>query len=132
MAPLPVAEAARWRASSIRPPTSETPNCLGELASRTADGRQARDHHARALAIARDLGTPPEEARALEGIGHSHLRDGNPTQAAAPLRNALALYQRIGSPAARRVEETLRQSGLSTAARRLPGRRAVEREDGGS
>ncbi|HEY7147571.1 MAG TPA: tetratricopeptide repeat protein, partial [Streptosporangiaceae bacterium] len=67
-----------------------TLNCLGELASRTADGRQARDHHAQALAIARDLGTPPEEARALEGIGRSHLRDGNPTQAAAPLRDALA------------------------------------------
>jgi tetratricopeptide (TPR) repeat protein/transcriptional regulator with XRE-family HTH domain len=111
---------------------AETLNCLGELASRTADGHQARDHHAQALAIARDLGTPPEEARALEGIGRSHLRDGNPTQAAAPLRDALAIYQRIGSPAARRVEETLRQSGLSAAARRLPARRAGEREDGGS
>jgi hypothetical protein len=28
-------------------------NCLGELASRTANGHQARDHHAQALAIAR-------------------------------------------------------------------------------
>jgi tetratricopeptide (TPR) repeat protein/transcriptional regulator with XRE-family HTH domain len=94
---------------------AETLNCLGELASRTADGRQARDHHAQALAIARDLGTPQEQARALEGIGHSHLRDGNPTQAAAPLRDALAIYQRIGSPAARRVEETLRRNGLFPA-----------------
>ena len=33
---------------------AETLNCLGELASRTADGRQARDHDAQALAIARD------------------------------------------------------------------------------
>jgi tetratricopeptide (TPR) repeat protein len=91
---------------------AETLNCLGELASRTADGRQARDHHAQALAIARDLGTPLEEGRALEGTGHSHLLDGNPTQAAAPLRDALATYQRIASPAARRVEETLRQHEL--------------------
>jgi tetratricopeptide (TPR) repeat protein/transcriptional regulator with XRE-family HTH domain len=91
---------------------AETLNCLGELSSRTADGRQARDDHAQALAIARDLGVPAEEARALEGIGRSHLRDGNPTQAAAPLRDALAIYQRIGGPAARRVEETLK-SGLT-------------------
>ena len=94
---------------------AETLNCLGELASRTADGRQARDHHTQALAIARDLDTPPKQARALEGIGHSHLRDGNPAQAAAPLRDALAIYQRIGSPAAQRVEETLRQHGLPPA-----------------
>ena len=105
----------RNRGISDRAGQAETLNCLGELASRTADGRQARDHHAQALAIARDLGTPPEQARALEGIGHSHLRDGNPTQAAAPLRDALAIYQRTGSPAARRVEETLRQHGLSPA-----------------
>jgi tetratricopeptide (TPR) repeat protein/transcriptional regulator with XRE-family HTH domain len=91
---------------------AETLNCLGELASRTADGRQARKHHARALAFARELGTPPEEARALEGIGHSYLHDGNPAQAAAPLRDALAIYQRIAAPAAGRIEETLRQHGL--------------------
>jgi tetratricopeptide (TPR) repeat protein len=88
---------------------AETLNCLGELSSRTDDGRQARDYHAQALAIARDLGTPREQARALEGIGRSHLCDGNPTQAAALLRDALAIYQRIGSPAARRIQETLLQ-----------------------
>ena len=35
--------------------------------SRTSDSQQARDHHAQALAIARELGAPLEEARALEG-----------------------------------------------------------------
>ena len=89
---------------------AETLNCLGELASRTANGRQARDHHAQALAIAREIGTPLEEARALEGIGHSHLRDSNPSEATASLRQALAIYQRIAAPAARRVQETLTQS----------------------
>jgi Tfp pilus assembly protein PilF len=88
---------------------AETLNCLGELASRTADGRQARGHHAQALALARQLGTPPEQARALEGIGHSHLRDGHASEATASLEQALAIYQRIGSPAARRVQETLTQ-----------------------
>lgn len=94
---------------------AETLNCIGELSSRTGADQQARDHHAQALAIAREPGTPPEQARALEGIGRSHLCDGDPIQAAAPLRDALAIYQRIGSPAARRVQETLRQHGLSPA-----------------
>jgi tetratricopeptide (TPR) repeat protein len=88
---------------------AETLNCLGELASRTADGRQARDHHAQALAIARQLGTPAGEARALDGIGHSHLRDGHPRKSTAWLKQALTIYQRIGSPNARRVQETLLQ-----------------------
>jgi tetratricopeptide (TPR) repeat protein len=89
---------------------AETLNCLGELASRTADGRQARDYHAQALAIARELGASPEEARALEGIGRSHLRDGHASEAAACLEQALAIYQRIAAPATRRVQETLTQS----------------------
>jgi tetratricopeptide (TPR) repeat protein/transcriptional regulator with XRE-family HTH domain len=113
----------RDRSAGNRAGEAETLNSLGELASRTGDGRQARDHHAQALAIARDLGTPPEQARALEGIGHSHLRDGNPTQAAAPLREALAIYQRIGSLAARRVQENLlqlRQDNQAPAPKRQP------------
>jgi tetratricopeptide (TPR) repeat protein len=91
---------------------AETLNCLGELASRTADSGQARDHHTQALALTRELGLPPEEARALEGIGRSHLHDGNPTQATAPLQDALAIYQRIESPAAQHVKEALHQHGL--------------------
>ena len=97
---------------------AEVLNSLGELSSRTAAGRQARDHHNQALAIARELGMPLEEARALEGIGQSHVQEGNPSQAAATLRDALAIYQRIGSPAAGRVEETLRQHGLPPASAR--------------
>jgi len=98
------------RHASGRGRQAETMNCLGELASRTADGRQARDHHAQALAIARDLGIPLEEARALEGIGHSHLRDSHASEGTACLEQALAIYQRIAAPAARRVQETLTQS----------------------
>jgi len=50
---------------------------------------------------------PLEEARALEGLGQSHLQDGNLSQAAAHLQQALAIYQRIGAPAARRIQESL-------------------------
>ena len=47
-----------------------------------------------------------KEARALEGISNSHLHDGNPSYAAEYLRQALAMYRRIGAPAAQRVQET--------------------------
>jgi tetratricopeptide (TPR) repeat protein/transcriptional regulator with XRE-family HTH domain len=86
---------------------------LGELATRTSATGQALECHTRALAIARDLSAAPEEARALEGLGHSHLQDGDPGQAAAHLRQALTIYQRIGAPAAQRVQQTLRDHGMS-------------------
>ena len=93
---------------------AEALNRLGELATRTAHTPQARKYHIQALAIARDLGSAPEEARALEGLGHSHLQDGHPGQAAAQLRQALTIYQRIGAPAARRVQETLQNHRLTS------------------
>ena len=93
---------------------AEALNRLGELAIRTADTPQARRHHTHALAIARDLSAAPEEARALEGLGHSHLQDGDPGQAAAHMRQALTIYQRIGAPAARRVQQALQNHGLAS------------------
>ena len=89
-------------------------NDLGEMLSRSGDGQQARQHHARALAIAQEISAPLEEARALEGLGHCLLRDGDPG-AAAHWRQALAIYQRIGAPDAQRIQETLCQHGITTA-----------------
>jgi hypothetical protein len=43
---------------------------------------------------------PIQEARALEGIGNSHLQDSNPGEAATSLQQALTIYERIGAPAA--------------------------------
>ncbi len=60
-------------------------NSLGELSTRTAASQQARDYHTQALAIARELGVPLEEARAMEGIGRCHIQDGNPGDGAAKL-----------------------------------------------
>ena len=94
---------------------AEVLNNLGEVLSRSADSQQARDHHAQALAIAREIAAPLEEARALEGLGHCLLRDGNPGGAAAHWQQALTIYQRIGAPDTRRVQETLRQHGTTTA-----------------
>jgi hypothetical protein len=56
-------------------------------------------------------GAPLEEARALDGIGHSYLHDGCTREATAHLRHALTIYQRIGAPAAQRVRDTLRLHG---------------------
>ena len=48
-----------------------------------------------------------EEARALEGTGRAHLQDGDTREGTACLEQALAIYQRIGAPDARRVQQTL-------------------------
>jgi tetratricopeptide repeat protein len=85
-------------------------NSLGELALRTSAAQQAQSRHAEALAIARELGTPDEQARALEGIGRSLLHR-DPAAAAVHLRQALEIYQRIGAPAARHVQDTLDNQG---------------------
>jgi tetratricopeptide (TPR) repeat protein/transcriptional regulator with XRE-family HTH domain len=97
---------------------AEALNRLGELSLRTSATAQAHDQHTQALAIARDISAAPEEARALEGIGNSHLQEGNPSQAAAHLQQALTIYQRIGAPAARRVQEALRHPSLPESTER--------------
>ena len=86
-------------------------NSLGELSSRTAAVQEARSHHSQALAIARKIGAQPEEARALTGIGMSMLPD-SAAEAAVHLRHALAIWQRIGSPGAQLVQQTLDEFGL--------------------
>jgi Tfp pilus assembly protein PilF len=91
---------------------AEALNNLGELLTRTSATRQGRDRHTQALAIARELGLLPEEARALEGIANSHLHEGSPGQAAAPLQQALAIYQHLGTPDEKHIQHTLREHGI--------------------
>jgi hypothetical protein len=55
---------------------------------------------------------PFEEARALEGIGHSYLHNGDPSSAAPHLRQAQAIYQRTGTRGAQRVQQILRHHQL--------------------
>ena len=94
---------------------AEALNNLGELLTQSRASHQARSCHTRALTLAREISVLLEEARALEGIGQCHLQDGNLVEGAAQLRQALAIYQRIGNPAARRIQETLRQHDLRAA-----------------
>jgi tetratricopeptide (TPR) repeat protein/transcriptional regulator with XRE-family HTH domain len=81
-------------------------NGLGELSTAAGSYKQARDQHGQALAIARELGAAAEEAAALAGIGRS-LLPGRPAEAAGHLRQALAIYQRIGAPESRSVQAAL-------------------------
>ncbi|HUA31062.1 MAG TPA: tetratricopeptide repeat protein [Streptosporangiaceae bacterium] len=84
----------------------KTLNGLGDLSAAAGANEQARDQYGQALAIARELGAAAEEAAALAGIGRS-LLPGQPAEAAGHLRQALAIYQRIGSPEGRGVQATL-------------------------
>ena len=88
-----------------------TLNDLGEVAAATSAADEARGHHSQALTIAREIGAPSQEARALAGIGMSLLA-GNPAEAGGYLRDALAIFQRIGSPAAQRIQDALGEHGL--------------------
>lgn len=79
---------------------------LGEL--RLASGTEsALPYFKQALDIAERMSLLPGKARACEGIGKCHLAAGNPGEGAASLRQALEIYQRMGSPAAARIATLL-------------------------
>ena len=86
-------------------------NSLGDLALATSATEDARRRHTQALSIAREIGARAEEARALAGIGRS-LLPGSTAEAAAHLREALVIAQRIGSLEAQRIQDTLTEHGL--------------------
>jgi tetratricopeptide (TPR) repeat protein len=79
----------------------ETLNSLGSLASRDS-AQQAEEYFTQAYEIARRIGTPLEEARALEGLGLCSAGDGEPL-----LRQALEAYRRLGVPDQERVAAIL-------------------------
>ncbi len=93
-------------------------NTMGELLRGSGASAKAQECHEQAGEMAVGLGSMAEQAAALEGIGRCALADEDPDRAAEPLRQALEIYRRIGSPDADRVAATLR--GL--AASRSPGR----------
>jgi tetratricopeptide (TPR) repeat protein/DNA-binding XRE family transcriptional regulator len=70
------------------------------------DVEAARGQYLAALSLLRPVNIPLEEARALEALGMSHLAT-NSDEANRYLRDALAVYERIGSPHASRVQAIL-------------------------
>jgi len=104
-------QALEWQREIGQPGgVADTLNSLGELSTRTSATALARGYHAQALAIARDIETPAAEARAYEGIGRSHLQDGNRADAIQNLRHAQEIYQRIGHADALRMQAALRSA----------------------
>jgi hypothetical protein len=97
---------------------------LGELAIRTSAPEKASEIHREALAKEIELGAAAEEARALAGLGRSQLA-GDSVDAAMNLREALPIYQRIGAPEDRLVQDTLDEHGLSATTGHLARRPAI-------
>jgi tetratricopeptide (TPR) repeat protein len=87
---------------------AETLNSMGDLSFECSFLAESRDRYNQALIIARAITALLEEARALEGIGNCHLREGRVDDAVTLLRQARAIYRRLNSPYARRIEATLR------------------------
>ena len=104
---------AIYRELGERGNEAEILNELGRVLTKLGDTRQAYDRHTQALAIARDITAPLEEARALEGIGNCMLRTGDTEETATYWHQALTAYQQIGAPDAQRIQEAIRQHGMT-------------------
>jgi tetratricopeptide (TPR) repeat protein len=85
----------------------ETLNNLGNLARTKLDADTAMIHYRKALWLARQIGTCLHEAHALEGIGRCLLHDSSISDSITYLRQALAIYQRLGVPEAKRLTAIL-------------------------
>lgn len=82
-------------------------NSLGELSMALEEPQNAQARYEEALALARQLTDPPGEARALKGIGQCHLHHQRRGEGESFLRQALEIYDRIGSPMAEDVRKII-------------------------
>lgn len=81
-------------------------NDLGEVRLALADA-DAEELHREAAALARELGSPLEEARALAGLGRYERARGEPDLAAGLLQRALTPFTRIDAVERERVSREL-------------------------
>ncbi|MDP9796001.1 tetratricopeptide (TPR) repeat protein [Catenuloplanes nepalensis] len=77
----------------------EVLNHLGARHLASGEPHRAENQHEVALSLARELGVPLEEARALHGLAQCHHALGRPQQANRALHAARAIYERLGVPA---------------------------------
>jgi len=82
-------------------------NERGTLHRVTGDLAQAEGCHRQALDLTRQIGSSLDEAHALAGLGRCALAAGHATKAAALLRQALEIFQRIGAAEAGDVSREL-------------------------
>jgi len=106
---------------------AEALNNIADMIRGTAKPAGARPYYQQALAIATSIAAQQEQARALEGLGRCHALEGNHSEERKTLRQALAVYQRIGSPRARELAQELREP-----AARPPGREPRGHEPAGN
>jgi len=76
---------------------AEALNATAALLAVSAGPREALAVYRQALQLARQVGSPLEEARALEGAARGAARTGDQAAARAGLSEAVAIYQRIGA-----------------------------------
>ena len=73
---------------------------ISALTAETSGPREALAQYRQALHLAHQVHSPLDEARALEGIARCAAHAGDRKAALAALREAVALYQRIGAATA--------------------------------
>ncbi|GAB7052250.1 tetratricopeptide repeat protein [Catenuloplanes indicus JCM 9534] len=76
----------------------EVLNHLGARHLASGEPHRAENQHEVALSLARELGVPLEEARALHGLARCQHALGRPQQANRSLQAARAIYERLGVP----------------------------------
>lgn len=109
------AEASHTRALQLyrdlddRSGETEALNNIADTVRGTGHPAQARPYYQKALEIATSIGAQLDQARALEGLGRCHALEGNRSEGRKILGQALGVYQRIGSPHARELEQELAQ-----------------------
>jgi tetratricopeptide (TPR) repeat protein/transcriptional regulator with XRE-family HTH domain len=110
----PAAESSHSRALQLyrdlgdRSGEAEALNNIADMVRGTAQPSQARPYYQKALEVATSIAAQLEQARALEGLGMCRTLEGNSSEGRTMLLQALTVYQRIGSPRARELEEELR------------------------
>jgi tetratricopeptide (TPR) repeat protein len=82
-------------------------NESGALSRARDDLGQARSCHQQALDLARQIGSPLNEAHALAGLGRCALAAGRTAEAETGLRQALEIFRRIGTAEAADVRAEL-------------------------
>ncbi len=109
------AEASHTRALQLyrdlgdRSGEAEALNNIADMVRGNAQPAQARPYYQKALETATSIAAQLEQARALEGLGLCHTLEGNRSEGHKILRQALAVYRRIGSPRASELEQELRK-----------------------
>ncbi|WP_349345472.1 tetratricopeptide repeat protein [Streptomyces rapamycinicus] len=106
---------ARFHELGDRKGEAEALTAAGDLQAATIGPEPALDTYRQALTLARQIHSPLDQAHALEGIASCHAALHHHREAVQSLREAIALYQRLGVAETARATDHLKQ--LETALR---------------